>query len=637
MPRWEGNVLLNKRIALGLVVSIAAWGHADPIPQGRRTDWTYAGIPGGIPNRTTVCATFNPGATAAQINSALAACNNGVVLLNAGTYNITGIDLHKDNVTLRGAGADKTILKGSGGILDVGSGGNIVHGASITGGGARGATSITASSIANLSVGTMIELDRDDDPSFVVSTSGGARHIRQVNMITAINGNTITLRNPLLWDFNTGNGKIAFYFINNSGIGVEDLKLDHSAATSGSFNFQYCDRCWLKGFESYKPAGYHIIMLGTLNCEVRDSLIHDMQGAGNNNGGLAVYGNPNYGSNSHMKIENNIFDKNFPAIELQNSDAGFYVGYNYSYGSMSDPVNGGVTWTFTDNHGPHDMMNLWEGNIGEMFGSDGYFGGSSHGTALRNYFTGFNPHFNATGEPVRLGRLAYQYNLVGNVLGSTEENPAKYVQAASGCTGGDGIYMLGYPNLGNCNLVDETTHPVPGGMTYPDAKVASTLLRWGNYDYFNKATRFVASEVPSGVSVPADQIIPASYYYTSKPAWFPASMPWPPIGPDVTGGNGDTSGHVNKNPAQLCWESRNLKNGGTFSASACYSATSQPPPSACDCNSDGATNVSDVQLSVNMAITVVACTHDINNDGACNVIDVQRVVNAALGGQCVTQ
>jgi hypothetical protein len=57
----------------------------------------------------------------------------------------------------------------------------------------------------------------------------------------------------------------------------------------------------------------------------------------------------------------------------------------------------------------------------------------------------------------------------------------------------------------------------------------------------------------------------------------------------------------------------------------------------CDVNNDTLTNVSDVQLCVNQAIGVIACTSgDIDGNGACNVVDVQRVVNAALGGQCVT-
>jgi hypothetical protein len=49
---------------------------------------------------------LNSGATAAQINAAIAACSNGVVYLTAGTCNLTtGIIFSgRDNVTLRGAG-----------------------------------------------------------------------------------------------------------------------------------------------------------------------------------------------------------------------------------------------------------------------------------------------------------------------------------------------------------------------------------------------------------------------------------------------------------------------------------------------------------------------------------------------------
>jgi hypothetical protein len=58
-----------------------------------------------------------------------------------------------------------------------------------------------------------------------------------------------------------------------------------------------------------------------------------------------------------------------------------------------------------------------------------------------------------------------------------------------------------------------------------------------------------------------------------------------------------------------------------------------PPPSPCDVNSDGSTNVSDVQLEVNMALGISSCT---NPSGTCTVVSVQRVVNAALGGTCVS-
>src|SRR5438034_2272581 len=78
-----------------------------PIDAGRRIDWSQAGVPIGIPNRTTICATLNPEATASQTTNAITACASGqVVFLNAGVYNLpAGIRFsNKRNVTLRGAG-----------------------------------------------------------------------------------------------------------------------------------------------------------------------------------------------------------------------------------------------------------------------------------------------------------------------------------------------------------------------------------------------------------------------------------------------------------------------------------------------------------------------------------------------------
>ena len=538
---------------------------ADPVPASRRIDWTYTGVPGGIPNRTTICATFSPGATASAINNAISSCNNGVVFLNAGTYTSASlggtIQVYQSNVTLRGAGANQTILTGAD-IINLGNGYNVSLGTAITGGATKGSTTFTVASTANLSAGTMIEIDRADDTSLIVNTGnqgGGTRNMTQVNMITAVNGFTITVRNPLIYDFTAGSPAVKFYY---GGVtqksGVENLKLDHTGF-SGGYNSldQYCDSCWFSGVESSHASGYHFVMLGTLNLELRSSFIHD-GATGPDNSGFNFYGNYLYGANSSAKIENNIFNKNFPAIELNGSSSGFYIGYNYSYGS-----NGGggglVTWTFDDGHAPFQVMNLYEGNIGEMWGADNFFGGTGYGTALRNYFAGYNPNYGSSSEAVWLDRLAYNYNLVGNVLGSTNQKPTAYLGCAT-----PGIYRLGYPNLGNCSLIPNDGF-IPGGG-YPDSKVTATLLRWGNYDYFNKATRFIASEIPTGVPVPPDQVIPNSYYYSSKPAWWNAGIPWPPIGPDVTGGNGDTSGHVNKIPAQVCWETSNLLGGGSFNA-----------------------------------------------------------------------
>jgi hypothetical protein len=73
--------------------------------------------------------------------------------------------------------------------------------------------------------------------------------------------------------------------------------------------------------------------------------------------------------------------------------------------------------------------------------------------------------------------------------------------------------------------------------TYPDAAVAATLLRHGNYDYSHRDVIW-----DSGIS---SRTIPDSLFYPSKPAFF-GSLQWPPIGPDV-------SGLVTNTPAKARW------------------------------------------------------------------------------------
>src|SRR5260370_31721203 len=107
-------------LAYSILVGLAASAQAQTvIDASRRIDWSKAGVAGGVPARATTCATLNPGATAAQINSAIASCPNGqVVKLNAGTYNLaSGIDFNaRSNVTLRGAGPNQTFLVFTAGV-----------------------------------------------------------------------------------------------------------------------------------------------------------------------------------------------------------------------------------------------------------------------------------------------------------------------------------------------------------------------------------------------------------------------------------------------------------------------------------------------------------------------------------------
>src|SRR5436305_1590710 len=106
-----------RQVAITFLMTLpaaSAIAQPSPIAPGRSIDWSGAGVAGGIPNRTKVCATLAPGVTAQDITAAIGGCPSGqVVKLTAGTFDLaTGIRFNgKANVTLRGAGADRTFLK----------------------------------------------------------------------------------------------------------------------------------------------------------------------------------------------------------------------------------------------------------------------------------------------------------------------------------------------------------------------------------------------------------------------------------------------------------------------------------------------------------------------------------------------
>jgi hypothetical protein len=72
------------------------------------------------------------------------------------------------------------------------------------------------------------------------------------------------------------------------------------------------------------------------------------------------------------------------------------------------------------------------------------------------------------------------------------------------------------------------------------------------------------------------------------------------------------------------------------SAWVSLSGSAPPPTPSCDINGDGVINAADIQLAINQALGLSACTTaDLQQNGRCNVIDVQRVINASLGRACL--
>ena len=550
-------------VACALFLSGSGWA-ATPIPDARKIDWSKTGVPGGIPNRTTIYATINAatygnGTTDASgvINTAIANCPaNQVVYLPAGTYRLNS-SIHfqaKKNITLRGAGIGKTILAPVNGLVSAITTGQtgLASARTILSGSTKGSVSITVDNATGITAGTILDIFQADDPDFYW-TRGLTEHTGQYVLVTAVNGTTVQFEDPLVWGFDKSPRCRAQVGQHMAWCGVEDLTLTAGSGYSGSMiQFWNAYASWIKNVETaWGNGNEHIFLFGNLRCEVRDCYVHDTYSTTDGYGVMtgSGYGGPRGGCTG-LRIENNIFSGLWHSVLLE-TEVGSVVAYNYSRNARYTGWPDYQIPDFNGNHGPHGMMCLFEGNLAGGMQQDGYHGSVSHITYFRNWFSGQHVDANRTGniKCLDLCRFSYYHNAVGNVLGNPNwprTTTGRYEMTGSpDYTAQTVIYRLGYPNMGNngYSTVNPPSNPDAGGL---DPKVKSTLMRWGNFDYQNNAARWEASELPAGVPVPPDHSLPASLYYSAKPAWWGA-LAWPPFGPDL-------SPMVNKLPAQLRYE-----------------------------------------------------------------------------------
>jgi len=601
------------------------------LSSSRAVDWssTNPGVVGGIPSGSwTQCGSTIPAysGSAATINNAISACPaNKYVQLGAGTFTLTsGINM-LSNVALRGMGADQTFLVFTGFISCNGAnpgicflGDPIYYGsgyvqpggsnaATWTSGYAQGTTSITLANVGSIGIhnGSYIYLDQANDagvgPDFFVcgaastcATEGGTfgRGIGgisrgQVQIVTVTSGCSSTCKgagpfnltiSPGLYSPNwrSGQNPGAWFpaaTVTNSGI--ENFSIDTSAIANPSYDlkaiqFDNAANCWVKGIRSIRNPGRrsHIELQNSAHITVQDSYFY-----GGGTGGSVQYGIESLISSDNL-IQNNIFQATGPI--MMGPAIGTVVAYNFTINQPSSPNtwNSAMIWE----HDAGVEYTLVEGNIGPGLTADSYHGNSNFNTLFRNRLTGQDTGKNQNTTAVALWAYNRYHNIIGNVLGVSG-----YTSTYISNPGGNGTTATVYA-FGDGNGIAN------------DPLVATTTMLWGNYDTVNAANRFVSSEIPTRISPYANAApsnnnnLPASFYLASKPNWW-GSMAWPPIGPDVTGGNiGGTGGHAYLTPAATCFlNSMGAPSDGsgnvlTFNANTCYPSSSggtsnqAPPP-----------------------------------------------------------
>jgi hypothetical protein len=543
--------------------------------------------PDGLPVRATTCASVpsQTGDATSAIQSALNGCRgkNQVVLLAAGKYSVSATIDIPSGVVLRGAGSDTAsgtiLLATSGGpVVSIGtlqdavcSGGSFDSAAQplLTQDATKETSTVAVASASGFAAGDLALIDQTDtaevsegDCTFFKRLAGYGASERVE--ISAVSGSTLTLTTPLHWTFATSQ-KARVSRVGaapTKWAGVESLAVQggrpggYPGQNAGGIDVSNAAYSWVKDVQvDGTTSGMPIRLAGTYRCVVRDSHVHNSYSYG--------FAQDNYGivlacGAADDLVENNVARFMNKPILFNNSGGGNVIGYNYADNSWSCDGNGddGFQEVSIDCHCAFPHMELMEGNWAPHMGATTTHGNAGYLTYFRNYASSqWTP--SKAGQPgsaIVWGQpFAPQYanvaaldfpspdldmTVVGNVLGSSAD-AALGLPADLGTTSrGQGMaaatsqaYASASGNEPVIFLVDQTT-------------VAWTSI-WltGNYDSFDQKVMWNASALTKNLPT-STQALPASLYYAKRPGWWPASSPWPWVGPDLAPKVGTLPAHA---------------------------------------------------------------------------------------------
>jgi len=444
---------------------------------------------------------------------------------------------------------------------------------------------------------------------------------------------TLTVAEPIIHPNWTSTLAPQIWFVQpTKNVGFKDFSMNGASTNSiEAIGFNNASNVWVQGVSVLNEYEIGIWMLLVNHASILDNYIYNAgQKLSCDNNACDPWGIKD-GAGSWNLIQNNIVQSTRTCIATgEGPAAGDVVGYNLCINLY---VGSDYVWGSFWQHANGDDFDLYEGNVGTYLSEDGVHGTHEMITSFRNLFTGWESCANgncgsytakdAGTSGVQI--LAYNRyaNVVGNVIGTPGITTAAYQFS-------NNEYYANSRSPYNIGSGNGAVTPV--GIPL-DPLVASTLMRWGNFDFYNNATLFCAgagsptsnclfderadaAPIYPGLSSPSTTL-PASFYLPSKPSWF-GSIPFPAIGPDVAGGNvgqctgtintpgqyaglpalssaqcrgtsmtSAWAGHVTAIPALTCY--LNIMNGPpdgtggalTFNRTSCYTETGiggNPPP-----------------------------------------------------------
>ncbi|MGA8727371.1 MAG: chitobiase/beta-hexosaminidase C-terminal domain-containing protein [Terracidiphilus sp.] len=566
-----------------------------------------------------------PAAISAAFTADAGGASYCVINIPAGTFTVSGSFIlqyaGKANVILNGAGPNSTFFVWNGGSTTncVGFGGTMICAwngdSSINAGSIRmgngpftvsgtltqGSTAITLSGFSNLKVGSEIEIMQNDPSSDngnawpcqtssqtnQCSQQGGAQAPigkTETQMVTiascgsstfgtACSTGSVTITPAIKApNWSAGNSPVAYWSssLPLSNVGIQNMSFDVSGiSTQFIFQCQQCSNVWgmnlrtVNGTVAGQAAVIHLNAVASNHVTFENDYMYGSNPASEG------YGIDFESGTSDSLALNNI-GQHVATSYITETGIGNVFAYNEAVDNYF-----GSGWQQCDelHHAGGDYFTLWEGNVGICAGGDDVHGTHLWNTWYRTYLSGFDPATETGAKYANVQAytdMAYSRyaNIVASVLGTSGKNTTYQIAGASGnptnCTtaASGNVFQFNYGDQNNRPYNSSACGDSPSGVIDNDPLVASTVMRWGNWDVVHGSVQENAGETGSsapvypGLNSPATTF-PASFIFTSAPPWwaFPSgsTAPFPAIGPDVTGGNiAGAGGHAWLNPAANC-------------------------------------------------------------------------------------
>lgn len=563
-------LLISAFVAVSGTADAQAWSGV--ISPSRAINWSQAGIPGGLPDSswaqctTTSCQVVCPGGTNPcgsggsvtpttlqnAINSAPA---QSYVLIPAGTFTMNSGVAGKNQVVVRGTGANQTLLQFTGEIGCNGyysafciAGSNSYPGgeqntATWTAGFSQGATQITVSNSLNITAGsTLVNLDQQNeslDTGNVWNCSTGpcgggdggfsrmdntctstnpCSQVQQV-LVTACSpscngsGSTVLSISPGLYMSNWSSSKStgAWWATTTAyQMGVENLSADltNSNGTT-TVVMQNCYECWVSGIRSIDAARNHVWVYSSSHSIVQNNYFYESQTNLTESYVIEITA----GASDNLVVNNICQQITDSCPSNTGGGAGNVAAYNFSV----DNYFGTQNWLVANDFDHAAGQDFWlrEGQETSGFQADNIHGTHHLTTLYRNQFIGwalagcgaagqtYPCTSNTSGFKIQGG--SRYFNLIGNVTGEAGyHNQYKCVAPSCNNQNSSTIYV-GYTSgsgenytEGYCSVPTPTT--CAPYTSASDPLTINSTMYWGNYDTVTGAVRWCGSSSDTGWS-----------------------------------------------------------------------------------------------------------------------------------------